>query len=553
MSRLCNLQVHINGQETFFLNEKVISTYSEKLKKIVKQERRRTQMKKLDIEIDDFPGGPDGFELVSRFCHNNGGINITVTNVSLLYCSAVFLGMTEKISNFNLLQQAETFLDGLIYWSWKEILACLNSCESLFAYADSFGLLEKLICALLSKIIAHNSDLNLIITTTSSSSSSSPDETSSGFRFSSCYCKPSTPESFKPSSSSKAWWFDDLTILPPKIIERVIRSLGEYMNNNSSLILTKFLLHYLKLATHKKAYNNNNSSKDVLVSLADTAVHGVMSSDENAFSCRSLFWVLRILSGFGISKERRLGLERLIGAVLDKATLDDLMVSGNNSGAYDVNLVIRLVRVFVNCEDVTTQKLKKVGRLVDNYLSEISPDQSLKISKFLGVAESLPHSSRDSFDGVYRAIDIYLESHPTLSSEERSKLCKCLKFEKLSLEACKELAKNPKIPPEITIDALIKQQSKIVSTNSEFGNDDYDHLPSLTAKMASRKAFYGGCNNNSEKFTEEKEFVEQNLQRMQRRVIELEKVCTEMKGQMSRMVRHNVFGTPHSKTPPRLC
>ena len=367
-------------------------------------------MKKLDIEIDEFPGGPDGFEMVSRFCHSNGGINITVTNVSVLYCSAVFLGMTEKVSNFNLLQQTETFLEGIFYWSWKEILACLKSCESLFPYADSYGLLEKLIFALLAKI-AQNSDLNLITTSSSSSSSS---ENASRFRFSSSG-KASTPDSFKLSSSSKAWWFDDLTILPPKIIEKVIQSLGVHMSNNSSLILTKFILHYLKLASHREAYDN--TSKGELVGLADIAVQGVISSGNKAFSCRSLFWVLRILSRFGISKDSRLGLERLIGEVLDKATLDDLMVSGNNSGAYDVNLVIRLVKVFVNCEEVSIQKLKKVGRLVDKYLGEISPDQSLKISKFLGVAESVPDSARDSFDGVYRAIDIYLEvniSYPFL-------------------------------------------------------------------------------------------------------------------------------------------
>jgi hypothetical protein len=43
-------------------------------------------------------------------------------------------------------------------------------------------------------------------------------------------------------------------------------------------------------------------------------------------------------------------------------------------------------------------------------LCEISPDQNLKTSKVLGVAESLPDSARDSFDGVYKAIDIYLEA-----------------------------------------------------------------------------------------------------------------------------------------------
>ncbi|GMN47996.1 hypothetical protein TIFTF001_017166 [Ficus carica] len=545
MSKLCNMQIHINGQETFFLNEKVLSTYSEKLKKIVKQERRRTnQIRNLEIEIDDFPGGPEGFELVSRFCHNNGGITITVTNVCRLHCSAVFLGMTEKASNFNLLQQTEAFLEGMFYWSWKDILACLKSCESFSACADSFGLLEKLIFALLAKI-AQNSDLSLI--TTSSSSSSSP-ETASGFRFSSP-CK-ATPESIKASSSSKAWWFDDLTILPPKIIEKVIQSLGVHMNNKNSLILTKFLLHYLKIATHRKGYNN---TKGEFLGLADTAGHGVISAGKKSFSCRSLFWVLRILSGFGIKKECKLGLERLIGEALDEAKLDDLLVSGNNSGVYDVNLVIRLVRVFVNCDGVSVQKLKKVGRLIDKYLGEISPDQNLKISKFLGVAESVPDSARDCFDGVYRAIDIYLESHPTLPSGERSKICRCLNYQKLSLEACKELAKNPKIPPRIAMQALISQQSKVVPTTRVFG--DLKTTPTDNIIDHPQMALYNIGRDNDQSFAEENnKDVKMNLQRMQKRVMELEKVCSEMRGQMSRLVRSNVFATPtHSKTLPRLC
>lgn len=144
-----------------------------------------------------------------------------------------------------------------------------------------------------------------------------------------------------------------------------------------------------------------------------------------------------------------------------------------------------------------------------------------------------------------------LQSHPALSSEERSKLCRCLNYEKLSLEACKELAKNPKIPPRIAIEALIKQKSKVVTTK-EFEDDDHDHhLPSLTSNIAYRMALYNGC--DDENFTEDNENVKRNLQRMQTRVGELEKVCRQMKGQMLRMVRHNVVGTTHSKTLPRLC
>ncbi|CAL8098182.1 unnamed protein product [Prunus armeniaca] len=416
MSQLSDFQIHINGQQTFFVNEEILSTYSGRLKKIIKQERRRTQIKNSGIEIDDFPGGPDGFELISRFCYNNGRITTTVSNVSLLHCCAVYLGMTEKLSTCNLLLQTQVFLDGLFEWSWKDILVCLKSCGSFCNYADSSGLLDKLICALLAKI-AQNSDISSLIAA-SSSTSSSP-ETASGFRPSSSY--KNTPESIKPSSSSRAWWFDDVAILPPKIIEKLFQSLGAYGTDNNSLILTRFLLHYLKVSAQRKANYNHTSSAAVnskceFGGLVDTAVHGVISVGRKTFSCRALFWVLRIVSGFGLSKEYRLGLERLIGGMLDEATLDDLLVSGHDRGVYDVNLVIRLIRVFVKSDGVSVQKLKIAGRLIDKYLGEISPDQNLKISKFLGVAESLPDSARDCFDGAYRAIDIYLEvSMPYLS------------------------------------------------------------------------------------------------------------------------------------------
>ncbi|KAF3432564.1 hypothetical protein FNV43_RR27304 [Rhamnella rubrinervis] len=539
MSFLCDLEIHINGEETFFLNEKILSAYSERLKKIIKQERRRTQMRNSCIEIDEFPGGADGFELVSRFCYNNGaGITTTVSNVSLLYCCAVFLGMTERVSIQNLLKQTESFLEGLFYWSWKDIIVCLESCESIFSHADSYGLVEKLVCALLAKI-AQNSDLALVAT--SSSSSSSPG-TPSRFRFSPS--SKATSESTKLNSSSKAWWFDDLANFPPQIIEKIVQSLGAFGTDNNSLILTRFLLHYLKMATHMKA--NRNSTCEFL-GLAETAVHGVISAGKGAFSCRALLWVLRILSGFGLRKEGRLGLERLIGELLDKATLDDLLVSGHDKGGvYDVNLVIRLINVFANSDDgVSVQKLKKVGRLVDKYLGEISPDQNLKISKFLGVAESLPDSARNSFDGVYRAIDIYLEAHPSLPFDERSKLCRCLNYEKLSLEVCKELAKNPKIPPRVAIQALISQQSKV--PRNEFENRSLS-----TASNDSKMSFYS-CS-DKESFSEESGEVKLNLQRMQRRVVELETVCREMKGQMSRLVRHTVLGSPtHSRALPKLC
>lgn len=384
---------------------------------MVKKEKRRREIEFAELEIADFPGGADGFELAARFCYGNGRIHMSPSNVSLLHCAALALEMTEEVVTCNLLAQTETFLEGLFYWTWRDILDSLKSCEPFLDAADDSGLLQKLFSALLGKISA-NSEIPLVAGTpfaSSSSSSSSPD--TYGLRFSS---SAKTPDSIKPCSG-REWWFDDLTILHPNVIEKLITTLGAYGSENRNLILTRFLLHYLKTAVQKASSGNGGGAEDGVTygGLADTAVYGVVLMGRTAFSCRGLFWVLRVVSGLGLSKDCRSKLERLIGSMLDQATLDDLLVSGHDGGVYDVNLVLRLLRVFVSLDDggVALQRMKKVGRLMDKYLGEISPDQSLRVSKFLGIAESLPDSARDCFDGVYRALDIYLEVRRLLFSD----------------------------------------------------------------------------------------------------------------------------------------
>ncbi|XP_020215215.1 BTB/POZ domain-containing protein At1g50280 [Cajanus cajan] len=540
MPKPCDLQINIDGQQIFFLKEKVISKYCGGLKKVLNHQKRRCQVKQLGIRINDFPGGPEGFELVSRFCYNNGKIQITVANVSLLHCCAVYLGMTEEVFSNNLLQQTETFLEGIYYWKWSDIQASLKSCQLFYAYVDGYGLLEKIICAL-AKIV-QNSDANFVTSSPSCSSSSTSPESNSAKRFS--FASKATPEKIKSTLSRKAWWFDDLETLPPKIIEKLFQTIGAYKADNKDLVLTRFLLHYLKIATQTGVVNCSNSNE--YAALAETAAYGVIFVGRMNFSCRGLFWVLRIVSKFGLSRGCRTELEKLIGGMLEQATLDDLLVSGHDIGVYyDVNLVIRLVRLFVDIngsDGVSLEKLKKVGRLVDKYLREISPDQNLKISKFLGVAECLPDSARDCYDGVYKAIDIYIESHPIITFEERSRLCRCLNYSKLSFEASKDLAKNPRIPPRVAMQALISQQSKIPTS---------DFVTESPRMKPSQIVLYNETNKDS--FSQEKKDMRLNLERMQWGVIELEKLH-KMNGQVSKLLTHHVSLNPaRASSSPRFC
>ncbi|KAL5983105.1 hypothetical protein ACLOJK_017186 [Asimina triloba] len=548
MKELCDLKIHVNGQHSFFVSQKIISPFSGRLRKMVDKETKKTQDQQ-SIKINGFPGGPHAFELAARFCYNNGRISITPSNVPILHCAAIFLEMTENFSPCNLLHQTEAFLDGLFYWTWAEILEALRASASVFAAADYSGLLPKLISSLLAKIAA-NSDVGL----SSSSSSSSPETPSSvAFQFSSCA---RTPDSIKRASLSRAsWWFDELTVLSPKIIASIATAMGRAgLDSNVSATTTKFLLHYLKTALRRRKGGSLALGSEY-GSLADRAVDGVVSVSNAGFSFRGLFWVSRVVTGVGCSKEKQSRLEALIGGMVDRATLDDLLVSGHDESVYDINLVLRLIRVFVATgeDGMGLAKMKKVGRLIDDYMAEISPDPSLKVSKFLAVAESLPDSARDCYDGVYRAIDIYLESHPTLPVEERSRLCRCLNYEKLTLQACKYLAKSPKIPPRIAIQALSAQQSKFQSRDED--DDTYAHSPAKTRTGMPVACVVIPPDDDLDASTPvEKEEMRLNLMKMQCRVMELEKVCREMKGQMSKMVKNRGIVSPaHNRAAPKLC
>ncbi|KAL0719137.1 hypothetical protein Bca4012_068461 [Brassica carinata] len=533
MSLPCDLQINLDHEFTFFLNQDLMSEYSVFLRKLIKQSNKKKKNHKngrIIIQVQGFPGGPEGFDLVSRFCYSNGGgISIDVSNVSVLYCSSLFLEMTEILCSSNLSLQTEKFLEGMFYWSWNDIVSCLKSCEQVFTHADSYGLVDKLVFGVLAKI-AQNSDMSQVFATSSTSSSASASSMSpETAKNRSDSDKRSTSRSFSCKTSNE-WWFEDLSSLGPKIIEKLIKNLGAFDQDNDSLVLTRFLLHYLKTKVHNRSNNKLEYS-----GLANTAVQGVSFAAKTAFSCRKIFWVLRVLSGFSISKESRTGLERVIGEMLDQAKLDDLLIptgGKRDKGFYDVDLVVRLVKVFVRNwssreeeeEEDESLRIRRMGKLIDEYLREISPDQNLKVSKFLEVAESLPDSARDWFDGLFRAIDIYLE--------------------------------NPKIPPNIAVQALKSQQ---------LSNETLPHSREDKIKLIKTR--------NSRKYVEEKPIlvrlkgfaisdklvdgfeddIRMNLEKRHWNMMDhSEKVCKEKRSEVvSRLVKH---GHTHSSSNfPRLC
>ncbi|RYR17546.1 hypothetical protein Ahy_B03g062259 isoform B [Arachis hypogaea] len=146
--------------------------------------------------------------------------------------------------------------------------------------------------------------------------------------------------------------------------------------------------------------------------------------------------------------------------------------SSDECTMHDVDVVQRIVEYFLMHEQQQMQQQPKlarfnISRLLDNYLAEISRDPNLSITKFQVLAELLPENTRTCDDGLYRAIDTYLKTHPSLTEHDRRRLCKTMNCEKLSLDGCTHAAQNDRLPLRTVVQVLFSEQVKMRAAMQE--------------------------------------------------------------------------------------
>ncbi|KAL2474212.1 BTB/POZ domain-containing protein [Forsythia ovata] len=540
MDASCDLEVDVNGEEVFMVDKKVLSSYSGSFKKMFS--KSKCGKRNLKVIFHDFPGGAENFELITRFCYNNSKVDINPFNITDLNCAAYFMEMNKFVTGSqNLLEQTEKSLEDTRYWTWSELMVALKRCQNFLPVASSSGILEKCLDSVIGRVASS-------CETSPCPSVSSPD--SSKFRAS---CDTRSSESLKSSFLRVAWWFEDLVQLDIHLIEMLVKSMVSRNFNHN--IIIKFLFYYQKSRLA-------SAFSDEKIRMVEAVVEMLYSLDLSTVSYKSLFGMLRVSLHVNINKCCRNKLEIMIGSQLDQATLDDLLVPSPVRARYlyDVNLVLRLVKSFlakgVWC--LPLSRLKKVASLVDLYIAEVAPDPHLKPSKFLALIRALPDSARDSFDGIYHSVDLYLEVHSGLSEEEKTRVCRGLDYEKLSSDALNHLAQNKKFPSKSAVEALNFQQCRLKNllqcTNqpNNFTNSPVFHKTgSMEKKDEPREqiVLYAGKLD----FSTENERIRAHIQGMQWRVLELEKICKKMQIQMTKIMKSRLSNHSNAKSVPRLC
>ncbi|KAK6134869.1 hypothetical protein DH2020_031410 [Rehmannia glutinosa] len=514
---ILDLEVDVNGEEVFMVNKRVISSYSGRISKLVGKSKGVTG--RLKVIFNDFPGGAANFELITRFCYNNGKVNINPLNISSLTSAAHYMEMKSSVSKTeNLCEQTEKSLEEI----------------------RSLSILENCLDSLIGRIASS-------CQTSPCPSISSSD--SSVYRLS---CDTRSTESFKNSTFKTTWWFDDLVALDTDLIQMLVKLMVSRNFDNG--IISRFLFYYQK--------SRFGSASDEKIKIVETVVEMLDSLDTRSVSYKSLFGILRIALNMNLSQCCRDKLENMIGTQLDHATLDNLLVPCpvRKSYLYDVNLVLRFLKSFLGkgvcC--VPLSRLKKVASLMDLYLNEVAPDPYLKPSKFLALIRALPDSARDTCDGVYHAVNLYLEVHSGLSEEQKAKVCLGLNYEKLSSEVFNHLAQNSKFPSKSAVQALVSQQRKLKSLLQNSNQSTLaDSLPVSFETTHAEKEDEGSKQivlyAKRLSLCDENEKLKAHLQGMQWRVVELENLCRKMQIHMAEMMKSRMSSQSNAKSVPKLC
>ncbi|XP_043694730.1 BTB/POZ domain-containing protein At5g03250 [Telopea speciosissima] len=536
------------GELSFQLHKFPLLSRSGVLEKLI-AEASNNDGQSCILRLHDIPGGAKVFELIAKFCY---GIKIELTslNVVSLRCAAEHLQMTEEHGEGNLIFQTENFLNE-IFGNWADSVKVLDMCEEVLQYAEELHIVSRCIDSLAMKACADPSLFSLSASGRTSMHSPGGTVLWNGIG-----------TAAKPKHVSEDWWYEDVSFLSFPIYKRLIFAieLRGMKPENIAGSLMLYATRYLPLSRYSNISENVNrvipgsaisapSEANQRVLLEE--IVELLPNQKGVAPTKFLLGLLRTAMILHASPSCRENLEKRVGAQLDQATLDDLLIPNMGYSVetfHDIDCVQRILDHYMSVDHAAAGSspcivdesqlegspsltpITMVAKLVDEYLAEVASDVNLKFPKFQALAAVIPDYARPLNDGLYRAIDIYLKSHPWLTDSEREQLCRIMNCQKLSLEACTHAAQNERLPLRLIVQVLFFEQLRLRTSIAGwfFVSDNLENSQNSHGNLSLHK---------HEGSSQENPTHDQavKIDDMKARVSELEKECSSMKEEIQKL------------------
>ncbi|EEE53602.1 hypothetical protein OsJ_36856 [Oryza sativa Japonica Group] len=504
------------------------------------------------IILSDIPGGAKSFELVARFCYGLK-IELSSENVVYLRCAAEHLEMTEETSGDNLINQTESFFNQVVLRSWKDSLEALRTCDGLLPHAEDLHIVKRCIESLAGKASIDPDLFGWPVSEHSTMQSPGGSVLWNGI---------STGAKVRNCSSD--WWYDDASSLSFPTYKRLISSMES--RGIKQEIIAGSLTYYAK--KFLPGLNRRQSTGPMPLPAATLSdeeqrrlleeIDRMLPLQRGLISTNVLLWLLRTAMILKVDRACISNLEKRVGMQLDEATLEDLLLpnfSYTMDTLYNVECVHRILDHFLAMDQTmggggaspclddvmaspSLAPITAVAKLIDGYLAEIAPDINLKPLKFQSLAAVLPEYARPLDDGLYRAIDVYLKSHPTLPEAEREQLCRLIDCQKLSLEACTHAAQNERLPLRVVVQVLFFEQLQLrTSVAGCLLVSDNLEASSRTLRGGGAVAASGEAGCWARAALRENQALRVGMDSMRLRLMELERECSDMRQEIRKLGR----------------
>lgn len=524
------------------------------------EDSRSTDKKALwTTVLEEFPGGSETFLTGARFCYG-ARVDFTSKNIVSIHCAAEYLEMTNEYGEDNLISQVETFLHKHVLRNWKDCILALQSSSPVLKSAEKLQTIPKLMNAVSTMVCTDPSlfgwPMMMYGTLQSPGGSILWNGINTGARM---------------RSTGSDWWYEDVSCLSVDLFRRLIETMQTKGIRAESLVgaMVYYARKYLPGLGRWQRRTSGSSSKSKSKSRASvvgfslaTASSSMSPVDQIALLetilsllpekrgrsfCKFLLCLLRVAFILGVDGNCVKKLERRIGMQLELATLDNLLILNytDSETLYNVDCVERMIRHFVSSSSSSSSELsdfsppsldpkmspsslaaplRKVAKLVDNYMAEVASDVNLKPDKMRSLAAALPECSRPLYDGLYRAFDIYFKEHPWLSDKDKEQLCNMMDYQRLSIDACAHASHNDRLPLRVVLQVLFFEQMHLRTALAGGTNTGTARIPGQ--EIVERDGWVTVVRQN--------QVLKVDMQKMRSRVGELEEEFQNIKQEMKK-------------------
>ncbi|XP_038982782.1 BTB/POZ domain-containing protein At5g47800-like isoform X2 [Phoenix dactylifera] len=357
----------------------------------------------IPIALHDVPGGEEAFELCAKFCYGIT-INLSAHNFAQAVSAARFLRMTESVAKGNVIAKLESFFQSCVLRGWKDPIATLQSVGKLSGWLDNPRIVQPCMDVIIEKILADPSKVTWSFT----------------------YTRPGYTKKDR-RSVPKDWWTEDVSELELDLFRSIISTVRVTKKLPPALIGEA--LHVYACKHLPDPMEGQGVAQSSTVRTGETLAKGkrvlesivsMIPSEPGSVSVGFLLRLLKVANYVGASPSTKAELVRRSGRQLDEATASDLLIPlPSNPQEYDVgaveavleNFLVQLRRPMPPEESRRMLgSMARVANIFDSYLQVIAQDTDFPVSKFCDLAGSLPEMARQEHDGLYRAIDTYLET-----------------------------------------------------------------------------------------------------------------------------------------------